>query len=59
MAAHDVGRLPVIARRDPRKLVGFLTRSDVLVADRRRLAETRRSGRALRPTRGVPRHRAR
>jgi len=37
MVRHDVGRLPVISRQSPGKLVGILTRSDVLAAHRRRL----------------------
>ncbi|MFN2546958.1 MAG: chloride channel protein, partial [Myxococcales bacterium] len=40
MIAEGVGRLPVVARADPRKPVGILTRSDLLAAHRRRLEET-------------------
>ena len=38
MLAHDVGRLPVVAREDPARLVGYLGRSGV-VAARQRLFE--------------------
>ncbi len=37
MVRHDIGRLPVLDRRT-RKLVGFITRSDLLRAHRKRLA---------------------
>jgi chloride channel protein, CIC family len=40
MVRHDVGRLPVISRQNPGKLVGIITRSDLLKAHRRRLSET-------------------
>jgi CIC family chloride channel protein len=36
MAAHNIGRLPVIDRTNPKKLVGFVTRSDLLTAHRKR-----------------------
>lgn len=39
MVRADVGRLAVVAREDPRRLVGILTRSDLLRAHERRLAE--------------------
>jgi CIC family chloride channel protein len=47
MVNHDIGRLPVLSRSDPRKLVGLITRSDVLRAHRRRLEETQRPVRTL------------
>ncbi len=34
MHAHDIGRLPVVARNDPRQLVGYLGRGAVLSARR-------------------------
>jgi CBS domain-containing protein len=37
MVRHNVGRLPVISREDPGKLVGMITRSDVLDSHRRRI----------------------
>lgn len=42
MVRHDVGRLPVVSRVDPRNLVGIVTRSDVLSAYRRRVEDQRR-----------------
>jgi CBS domain-containing protein len=39
MVREDVGRLPVVRRDDPERLVGFLTRSDILKAHEKRLAE--------------------
>lgn len=48
MVNHDVGRVPVVARQT-RKVVGILTRSDILSAYRRRLDEHRREVRGLRP----------
>jgi H+/Cl- antiporter ClcA/CBS domain-containing protein len=39
MVRENVGRLPVVARDNPRRLVGFITRSDLLRAHERRLAE--------------------
>ena len=32
MLRHDIGGLPVVAREDPRRLVGYLGRSDILSA---------------------------
>jgi H+/Cl- antiporter ClcA/CBS domain-containing protein len=39
MVREDVGRLPVVARADPQQIVGIITRSDLLRAHERRLAE--------------------
>jgi CBS-domain-containing membrane protein len=39
MVRHDVGRLPVISREESGKLVGIITRSDLLSAHRRRLRQ--------------------
>lgn len=39
MVEHDIGRLPVVGEQG--KVVGFLTRSDLLSAERRRLKESR------------------
>lgn len=39
MVREDVGRLPVVAREDESKVVGIITRSDLLAAHRRRLHE--------------------
>ncbi|MBI3831694.1 MAG: chloride channel protein [Planctomycetes bacterium] len=41
MVNHDVGRLPVISRADPSKIVGMISRSDVLSAFRRRVQDGR------------------
>ena len=42
MVREDIGRLPVVSRDQPRRVVGFLTRSDLLRAHERRLAEADR-----------------
>jgi chloride channel protein, CIC family len=47
MVNHDIGRLPVMARAEPSKLVGIITRADVLRAHRRRLDETQRPQRSI------------
>jgi chloride channel protein, CIC family len=39
MVNHDVGRLPVMDRQNPSRIVGIITRSDLLSAQRRRLDE--------------------
>ncbi|HEX7832832.1 MAG TPA: chloride channel protein, partial [Thermoanaerobaculia bacterium] len=39
MVREDIGRLPVVRRGDPTRVVGFLTRSDLLRAHQRRLAQ--------------------
>jgi CIC family chloride channel protein len=38
MVRENVGRLPVVERTDPRRVIGILTRSDLLQAHERRLA---------------------
>jgi H+/Cl- antiporter ClcA/CBS domain-containing protein len=40
MVNHDLGRLPVMSQARPHRLVGIITRSDVLSGYRRRLRET-------------------
>ena len=40
MVRENVGRLPVVTREDPRRVVGFITRSDLLRAHERRLAQS-------------------
>jgi H+/Cl- antiporter ClcA/CBS domain-containing protein len=42
MAQHGVGRLPIVAPDDPRKIVGIVTRSDLLKARARVLDEEMR-----------------
>jgi chloride channel protein, CIC family len=39
MHHHDIGRLPVVSREDPRKLVGYLGRAAILSARRLRWQE--------------------
>ncbi len=39
MLQNDVGRLPVVERKNPTKLVGYLGRSGVMMARLRRLEE--------------------
>ncbi len=48
MVAEKVGRLVVVGKDDPRKLVGILTRGDILAAHARRLREAREPSRHLR-----------
>lgn len=48
MAHEGIGRLPVVARDAPLKVIGMLTRSDLLAAHRRRLAEARDARRVIR-----------
>jgi len=47
MVNHDIGRLPVMSRTEPSKLVGILTRGDILRAHRRRLEDTHRPLRTI------------
>ena len=47
MVNFEVGRLPVVDADSPGKIVGILTRSDLLDAHRRRLRETRRAERSF------------
>ena len=39
MLANDIGRLLVVSREDPRKLVGYLGRTGVMQARHRRMQE--------------------
>lgn len=41
MLHHDIGRLPVVDRHDPQKLIGYLGRSAVMEARLHRLHEER------------------
>jgi chloride channel protein, CIC family len=43
MIRHDVGRLMVVGRADPRKAIGIVTRSDLLRAQRRTVDEMTRT----------------
>ncbi|HTQ02592.1 MAG TPA: chloride channel protein [Polyangiaceae bacterium] len=47
MVREGVGRLPVVTRKEPRKVVGMLTRSDLLSAHARRLDENERLQRPI------------
>ncbi|MDD5304390.1 MAG: CBS domain-containing protein, partial [Elusimicrobia bacterium] len=47
MAAEHVGRLPVLSRAHPGRVVGILSRRDVLAAERSRIDETRVARRHL------------
>jgi CBS domain-containing protein len=44
---ENVGRLPVVARDNPRKVTGWLTRSDILSAHRERLVNASLSNREI------------
>ncbi len=48
MVHEGVGRLAVVERDDPSRLVGILTRGDVLAAHGQRLRETHETGRTIR-----------
>jgi len=39
MLRHDIGRLPVVSRNDPKRLLGYLGRQSVMTARLRRLEE--------------------
>jgi CBS domain-containing protein len=39
MLIHDIGRLPVVSRADPRQIVGYLGRAAILQARMRRVHE--------------------
>ncbi len=47
MVAHDAGRLPVVDRADPTRLVGFITRRDVIAGRSRRLREEQERTRVI------------
>ncbi|HEY9511089.1 MAG TPA: chloride channel protein [Rhodanobacter sp.] len=47
MVTQKIGRLIVVSKDDPHKLVGFLTRGDVLAANAQRLHEAHESSRHL------------
>jgi H+/Cl- antiporter ClcA/CBS domain-containing protein len=42
MVGHDIGRLPVVTRAAPRRVVAIITRSDLLMAHASRLHDTHR-----------------
>jgi CBS domain-containing protein len=43
MVREGIGRLPVVSRKEPRKPIGMITRSDLLSAHERRLDETQKA----------------
>jgi H+/Cl- antiporter ClcA/predicted transcriptional regulator len=47
MVHERVGRLPVVSRRDPRRVIGIVSRSDLLEAHERRLAARHRVERTI------------
>jgi H+/Cl- antiporter ClcA len=47
MVAENVGRLIVVSKDDPRKLVGIITRGDILASHAQRLREARHAGRHI------------
>jgi H+/Cl- antiporter ClcA len=47
MVAESVGRLIVVSKDDPRKLVGIITRGDILTSHAQRLREARFRGRHI------------
>jgi len=48
MTTEAVGRLPVVTRKDPDKVIGILTRSDLLAANKRRIEINQKTSRSLR-----------
>lgn len=52
MVAEKVGRLIVVSKDDPHKLVGILTRGDILASHAQRLREARESSRHLKLRQG-------
>lgn len=57
MVAENVGRLVVVSKDDPRKLVGIVTRGDILASHAQRLREARFKGRHIKlgkPSKPVP-----
>ena len=47
MARHSIGRLPVISKKEQGKIVGILTRSDLLTAHSKRLGEHDKTTRTI------------
>jgi predicted transcriptional regulator len=42
MVNHEIGRLPVVLRNQPSKLIGMLSRSDIMAVYQRRIENARR-----------------
>jgi len=53
LVREDVGRLPVVKRNAPGKIIGILTRSDILSAHGQRLKETHEKIRSIRITKSL------
>jgi predicted transcriptional regulator len=53
MVREGVGRLPVVRRNAPGKIIGILTRSDILSAHGQRLKETHEKIRSIRITKSL------
>ncbi len=51
MVNHNIGRLPVVLRRQPTRLIGIVTRSDILSAYRRRIKQDETQRPAIRVSR--------
>jgi hypothetical protein len=47
MLHHDIGRLPVLEQRDPRRIVGYLGRAKILAARARQYEEEMVRGRGF------------
>jgi H+/Cl- antiporter ClcA/CBS domain-containing protein len=48
MVNHDIGRLPVVSRAQPGRVIGMITRSDLLKAHRRRLEDLHQAEHSIR-----------
>lgn len=48
MVNHEVGRLPVVSRKNPSEVVGIITRSDLLSAHRKRIQESSQAAPTIR-----------
>ena len=57
MVNHDIGRLPVIDRKNPSRVIGMVTRGDILGAHRMRLRETSEAKPTLKLSQFDPRRR--
>ena len=53
MVGEDIGRLPVMTRSHPSKVVAMLTRSDLLLAHRKRLDEAHQMQQSIRWRKGL------
>jgi CBS domain-containing protein len=51
MVNHNIGRLPVVLRDQPTRLIGIVTRSDILSAYRRRIQQDKTQRPAIRVSR--------